>query len=72
MSFVYFTKEKIITLEEKLSKNGIKELFNGTVIVRKTWWAHRYGKNHSSKRRTGYLKYKLPKSKIIEIVDTEE
>ncbi len=69
MSFVYFTKEKIVTSEEKFSKDKIKELFKETVVVRKTWWYHAYGKTHSSKKRTGYLKYKLPKSKIIDVVE---
>ncbi|MBI1979013.1 MAG: hypothetical protein HYS62_03070 [Candidatus Aenigmarchaeota archaeon] len=67
MSFTYFTKEKIITSEEKLSKKKINGLFNGVVIVRKTWWGYRYGKRHSSKGGC-YLKYKLPKSKIINII----
>jgi len=68
MSFVYFNKEKIITSEQKFSKKRIRELFNGVVIVRKTWWRHAYGKSRPSKRKTGYLKYKLPKSKIINVI----
>lgn len=68
MSFVYFAKEKIVTSEQRFSKDKIRELFKGTVIVRKTWWYHVYGKNHSSKKRTGYLKYKSPKSKMINII----
>lgn len=67
MSFVYFTKEKTVTSEQKLNKDKIREIFKGTIVIRKTRWHYAYRKSHSKDKATK-LKYKWPKSKIIGII----